>query len=405
MANCLVAQSGGPTAVINASLAGVIRANQLNPLYDRVLGGLHGIEGTLAGSLFDLTDLSGREIEVLKQTPSCALGTCRYKFSDEADFRRLIDVMDENDISTMFYIGGNGSMSTVAAMTAWAAERNLDKRFIGIPKTVDNDLGLMDHCPGFASAAKVACEITHATRMDYDAYTRPEVFVLETMGRDAGWLAASTCLTGDVDLLGDSLGVLFGDSTEVVNLYASDAYMEMAKMEQQGSCYVVVSEGARWYDGTYLSANGKAADGLGHAMLGGAAGRLKSMIVEAGIVPRCVVQDLSRVARSSNFAMSLVDLEESYDLGVSAHMRSAKPEFTGQVVGIRRGRGVDGGYNTCPAADLANFVRPFPSEWILPNYQGVSDEALDYFRPLIQGEPKLICENGIPVTMRPFNRR
>lgn len=201
MANCLVAQSGGPTAVINASLAGVIRANQLNPLYDRVLGGLHGIEGTLAGNLFDLTDLSGHEIEVLKQTPSCALGTCRYKFSEEADFQRLIDVMDENDISTMFYIGGNGSMSTVAAMTAWAAERNLDKRFIGIPKTVDNDLGLMDHCPGFASAAKVACEITHATRMDYDAYTRPEVFVLETMGRDAGWLAASTCLTGDVDLL------------------------------------------------------------------------------------------------------------------------------------------------------------------------------------------------------------
>lgn len=400
MANCLVAQSGGPTAVINASLAGVIRANQLNPLYDRVLGGLHGIEGTLAGNLFDLTDLSGREIEVLKQTPSCALGTCRYKFSDEADFRRLIDVMDENDISTMFYIGGNGSMSTVAAMTAWAAERILDKRFIGIPKTVDNDLGLMDHCPGFASAAKVACEITHATRMDYDAYTRPEVFVLETMGRDAGWLAASTCLTGDVDLL-----VL----PEVD--FRRSIFLEQvrAKMEQQGSCYVVVSEGARWYDGTYLSANGKAADGLGHAMLGGAAGRLKSMIVEAGIVPRCVVQDLSRVARSSNFAMSLVDLEESYDLGVSAHMRSAKPEFTGQVVGIRRGQGVDGGYNTeffaCPASDLANFVRPFPSEWILPNYQGVSDEALDYFRPLIQGEPKLICENGIPLTMRPFNRR
>ena len=337
MANCLVAQSGGPTAVINASLAGVIRANQLNPLYDRVLGGLHGIEGTLAGNLFDLTDLSGREIEVLKQTPSCALGTCRYKFSDEADFRRLIDVMDENDISTMFYIGGNGSMSTVAAMTAWAAERNLDKRFIGIPKTVDNDLGLMDHCPGFASAAKVACEITHATRMDYDAYTRPEVFVLETMGRDAGWLAASTCLTGDVDLL-----VL----PEVD--FRRSIFLEQvrAKMEQQGSCYVVVSEGARWYDGTYLSANGKAADGLGHAMLGGAAGRLKSMIVEAGIVPRCVVQDLSRVARSSNFAMSLVDLEESYDLGVSAHMRSAKPEFTGQVVGIRRGQGSDGGYNT-----------------------------------------------------------
>ena len=400
MANCLVAQSGGPTAVINASLAGVIRANQLNPLYDHVYGGLHGIEGTLEGNLCDLTNLSGRDIEILKQTPSSALGTCRYKFSEEADFQRLIDVMDEHGIDTMFYIGGNGSMSTVATMAAWAAEHNVNKRFIGIPKTVDNDLGLMDHCPGFASAAKVACEITHATRMDYDAYTRPEVFVLETMGRDAGWLAASTFMTGDVDLL-----VL----PEVD--FRRSIFLEQvrAKMEAQGSCYVVISEGARWYDGTYLSANGKAADGLGHAMLGGAAGRLKSMIVEAGIAPRCVVQDLSRVARSSNFAMSLVDLEEAYDLGVSAHMRSFDPAFTGKVVGVLRGATADGEYNAeffaCDASDVANYVKRFPTEWILPNFQGITQEAMDYFRPLIQGEPKLICENGIPVTLKPFNRR
>ena len=400
MANCLVAQSGGPTAVINASLAGVIRANQLNPLYDHVFGGLHGIEGTLEGNLCDLTHLSGRDIEVLKQTPSSALGTCRYKFSEEADFQRLINVMDANNIDTMFYIGGNGSMSTVSTMAAWAAEHGVNKRFIGIPKTVDNDLGIMDHCPGFASAAKVACEITHATRMDYDAYTRPEVFVLETMGRDAGWLAASTFMTGDVDLL-----VL----PEVD--FRRSIFLEQvrAKMEQQGSCYVVISEGARWYDGTYLSANGKAADGLGHAMLGGTAGRLKSMIVEAGIAPRCVVQDLSRVARSSNFAMSLVDFEEAYDLGVCAHMRSFDPTFTGKVVGILRGATEDGGYNAeffaCDAAQVANYVKRFPTEWILPNYQGITQEAMDYFRPLIQGEPKLICENGIPVTLKPFNRR
>lgn len=400
MANCLVAQSGGPTAVINASLAGVIRANQLNPLYDHVFGGLHGIEGTLEGNLCDLTHLSGRDIEVLKQTPSSALGTCRYKFSEEADFQRLINVMDANNIDTMFYIGGNGSMSTVSTMATWAAEHGVNKHFIGIPKTVDNDLGIMDHCPGFASAAKVACEITHATRMDYDAYTRPEVFVLETMGRDAGWLAASTFMTGDVDLL-----VL----PEVD--FRRSIFLEQvrAKMEQQGSCYVVISEGARWYDGTYLSANGKAADGLGHAMLGGTAGRLKSMIVEAGIAPRCVVQDLSRVARSSNFAMSLVDFEEAYDLGVCAHMRSFDPTFTGKVVGILRGATEDGGYNAeffaCDAAQVANYVKRFPTEWILPNYQGITQDAMDYFRPLIQGEPKLICENGIPVTLKPFNRR
>ena len=203
MANCLVAQSGGPTAVINSSLAGVVRANQLNPLYDRVFGGLYGIEGTLDGKLYDLTDLTGRDIELLQQTPSSALGTCRYKLKrgNDADYHRLVEVMDSHDITTMFYIGGNDSMDTVDALAEWARGNAPGKRFIGIPKTVDNDLVPVDHCPGFPSAAKVACEITHATRLDYDAYTRPEVFVLEVMGRDAGWLAASCCVTGDVDLL------------------------------------------------------------------------------------------------------------------------------------------------------------------------------------------------------------
>ena len=203
MGNCLVAQSGGPTAVINASLAGVIRANQLNPVYDRVFGGLHGIEGTLAGKLYDLTDLPGRDLEILRQTPSSALGTCRYKLKrgNNADFQRLVEVMDGHNIDTLFYIGGNDSMDTVDALTEWAATNAPGKRFVGIPKTVDNDLVPVDHCPGFPSAAKVACQITHATRLDYDAYTRPEVFVLEVMGRDAGWLAASCCATGDVDLL------------------------------------------------------------------------------------------------------------------------------------------------------------------------------------------------------------
>lgn len=173
MSTCLVAQSGGPTAVINASLAGVIRANQLNPLYDRVLGGIHGIEGVLTDQLYDLTDLSEHDLELLRQTPSSALGTCRYKLKrdDEADFRRLADVMDAHDIETMFYIGGNDSMDTVDALAEWAAENAPSKRFVGIPKTVDNDLVPVDHCPGFPSAAKGACQITHATRLDYDAYT------------------------------------------------------------------------------------------------------------------------------------------------------------------------------------------------------------------------------------------
>lgn len=401
MSNCLVAQSGGPTAVINASLAGVIRANQLNPVYDRVFGGIHGIEGVLDGSLYDLTDLSGRDIDILKQTPSSALGTCRYKLKrgDDKDYKRLVEVMDEHGIDAMFYIGGNDSMDTVDALSEWAQANGISKRFIGIPKTVDNDLVPVDHCPGFPSAAKVAIEITHATYLDYAAYTRPEVFILETMGRDAGWLAASCCVSGDVDLL--VLPEVDFDAKAFLN-------QVQKKMALKGECYIVVSEGAHYADGTYIAAGKAANDGFSHAVLGGAGQALKQIILDSGIAPRGVVQDLSRAARSSNFAQSLVDVTEAFELGMSAHMRSADPLFTGKVVGIRRASG-DGAYNAeffaGPASEFANAVRSFPAEWILPDYQGVTEEALDYFRPLIEGEPKLVFEGGRPATLVPFNKR
>ncbi|MBS7407206.1 MAG: diphosphate--fructose-6-phosphate 1-phosphotransferase [Coriobacteriales bacterium] len=402
MRNCLVAQSGGPTAVINASLAGVIRANQLNPFYDRVYGGIHGIEGVLADKLYDLTELSGRELEILKQTPSSALGTCRYKLSREKteDYQRLVEVMDAHDIECMFYIGGNDSMDTVDALSSWAQANGIAKRFIGIPKTVDNDLVPVDHCPGFASAAKVAVEITHATYLDYAAYTRPEVFVLETMGRDAGWLAASCCMSGDVDLL-----VL----PEVP--FDKDAFLSQVKrcMDEKNECYIVVSEGGRYADGTYISAGASANDGFAHAVLGGAGLQLKQMIVDAGIAPRGVVQDLSRAARSSNFAQSLVDVTEAYELGMSAHMRSADGVFTSSVVGIKPRTSLDEPYSAQffagPASEFANYVKQFPQEWILPDYAGIMDAAKKYFAPLIEGEPKLVYENGRPATIVPFNQR
>ena len=402
MRNCLVAQSGGPTAVINASLAGVIRANQLNPFYDRVYGGIHGIEGVLADKLYDLTELSGRELEILKQTPSSALGTCRYKLAREKteDYQRLVEVMDAHDIECMFYIGGNDSMDTVDALSSWAQANGIAKRFIGIPKTVDNDLVPVDHCPGFASAAKVAVEITHATYLDYAAYTRPEVFVLETMGRDAGWLAASCCMSGDVDLL-----VL----PEVP--FDKDAFLAQVKrcMDEKNECYIVVSEGGRYADGTYISAGASANDGFAHAVLGGAGLQLKQMIVDAGIAPRGVVQDLSRAARSSNFAQSLVDVTEAYELGMSAHMRSADGVFTSSVVGIKPRTSLDEPYSAQffagPASEFANYVKQFPQEWILPDYAGITDEAKKYFAPLIEGEPKLVYENGRPATIVPFNQR
>lgn len=402
MGNCLVAQSGGPTAVINASLAGVVRANQLNPVYDHVYGGLYGIEGVLDGKLYDLTNLTGHEIDLLKQTPSSALGTCRYKLKrgNDADFERLVSVMNEHDIEVMFYIGGNDSMDTVDALSQWAADHNMLQRFVGIPKTVDNDLVPVDHCPGFPSAAKIAAQITHATYLDYAAYTRPEVFVLETMGRDAGWLAASCCVSGDVDLL-----VL----PEVD--FDKEAFLAevQKKFDEKGECYIVISEGAHYADGGYVSAGETAHDGFAHAVLGGAGAVIKQMIIDAGIVPRGIVQDLSRAARSSNFAQSSVDVTEAYELGMSAHMRSVNPAFTAQVVGVKRGSDIQGKYNAeyfaGPASEFANVVKHFPQEWILPNYQGITEDAFAYFKPLMEGEPKLIIEGTMPATLVPFNKR
>ena len=400
MANCLVAQSGGPTTVINASLAGVVKANQLNPVYDIVYGGLNGIEGILQERLVDLTHMPDMENRILRQTPSSALGSCRYKLKrdDETDYRKLVAVMDKFNIEIMFYIGGNDSMDTVDALSQWAKKNNIAKRFVGIPKTVDNDLMVTDHCPGFASAAKFVNDVVTSTWLDYNVYTRSEVFILETMGRDAGWLAGSSVISGKVDLL-----VLPEED------FDQEVFLAEVKkcMETKGKCSIVVSEGAHFADGSYLAAGKAVNDGFGHAVLGGAGNAVKNMILEAGIAPRAKVQDLSTAQRCANYTQSLVDVTEAFELGMSAHMRSADGKFTGHVVGVQRKPGAeyDVEFIEGPADQFANHVKHIPAEWILPNYAGLSQEAYDYFKPLIVGEPALIMKDGVPAYVKPYHMK
>ncbi|MFV0381673.1 MAG: diphosphate--fructose-6-phosphate 1-phosphotransferase [Breznakia sp.] len=400
MANCLVAQSGGPTTVINASLAGVVKANQLNPVYETVYGGLNGIEGILEGRLYDLTNMSELENKVLRQTPSSALGSCRYKLKrdDDTDYKRLVQIMDKFNIEVLFYIGGNDSMDTVDALSQWAKKNNIAKRFVGIPKTVDNDLMVTDHCPGFASAAKFVNAVVTSTWLDYNVYTREEVFILETMGRDAGWLAGSSVISDKVDLL--VLPEVAFDRTKFVE----QVRLCMAK---KGKCYIVVSEGAHYADGTYLAAANAKNDGFGHAVLGGAGNALKEIILEEGIAPRAKVQDLSTAQRCANYLQSYVDVDEAFKLGMSGHFRSANKDFTGQVVGVIRKPGAeyDVEYIAGPANEFANHVKNIPSAWILDDYQGLTKEAYAYFTPLIQGEPNLVMENGVPAYVIPFHMR
>lgn len=400
MANCLVAQSGGPTTVINASLAGVVKANQLNPVYDTVYGGLNGIEGILQERLVDLTHMPDMENRILRQTPSSALGSCRYKLKrdDETDYRKLVAVMDKFNIEIMFYIGGNDSMDTVDALSQWAKKNNIAKRFVGIPKTVDNDLMVTDHCPGFASAAKFVNDVVTSTWLDYNVYTRAEVFILETMGRDAGWLAGSSVISGKVDLL-----VLPEED------FDQEVFLAEVKkcMDTKGKCYIVVSEGAHFADGSYLAAGKAVNDGFGHAVLGGAGNAVKNMILEAGIAPRAKVQDLSTAQRCANYAQSLVDVTEAFELGMSAHMRSADGKFTGHVVGVQRKPGAeyDVDFIEGPADQFANHVKHIPAGWILPNYAGLTQEAYDYFKPLIVGEPALIMKDGVPAYVKPYHMK
>jgi ATP-dependent phosphofructokinase / diphosphate-dependent phosphofructokinase len=398
MGNCIVAQSGGPTSVINATLAGVVKANQLNPVYKTVFGGLNGIEGILQEKFVDLTQMSEEENYILRQTPSSALGSCRYKLkrSNVADFERLFEVLEKYDVDTMFYIGGNDSMDTVFALSEYAAAHNItNRRFVGCPKTVDNDLMVTDHCPGYASAAKFIASTALQTWLDVNVYTRQEVFILETMGRDAGWLAASACLSGIVDLL-----VL----PEIP--FDKESFLAEVKkcIDEKNKCYVVVSEGARYADGTYLAAGEAKNDGFGHAVLGGAANAVKDLILTSGTANRCKVQDLSTAQRCHATEQSLVDVEESFKLGLSAHMRSADPSFTGQMVGVKRkdSEVYDVEYFATAASNVANHVKNFPVEWAKPNYRGVTEEAISYMRPLIQGQPVITYKDGVPAFVKPY---
>ena len=401
MSNCIIAQSGGPTAVINATVAGLVKANQLNPYYDHVYGGLHGIEGILQEKFVDLTNMSEEENRILKQTPASALGSCRYKLKRDnvADFKKLIEVLDKYDIETMFYTGGNDSMDTVAALSEYAAKNGItNHRFVGCPKTVDNDLMHTDHCPGFASAAKFIASTALQTWLDYNVYTRQEVFILETMGRDAGWLAASACLSEHVDLL-----VLPEDE------FNEEAFLAQVKeiVEKTNKCYIVVSEGVKYADGTYLAAKNAQNDGFGHAILGGAGNALKELILSTKTAERCKVQDLSTAQRAFALTQSLTDVEESYRLGMSAHMRSCDGKFTGKMVMVTRkpGEYYDVEFGAVDASEVANYVKSFPKEWILDNYRGISEEAKNYLRPLIAGTPTILMENGLPAYVKPYYMR
>ena len=389
--NVLVAQSGGPTAVINASVAGLITESLNNDCIEEVYGSLNGILGILQEDLVDLAAESQQQIRALKHTPGAALGSCRYKLKKQADLDRILEVFKAHNIRYFFYIGGNDSQDTAAKISAHAVAAGYELRVIGVPKTVDNDLTGTDHCPGFGSVAKYLAASESMGQGDL-------VSILEVMGRSAGWIAASTSLAKRRDQPHDSPHLIYLPEIPFSQEKCLEDIRRVLKREK--FCQIVVAEGLTDADGNYVSAD-PATDAFGHAQLGGAGEFIKSL-VEAnlpGVKTRLSVPGLMQ--RAASHAASKTDADEAFLVGQAA-VKAAVDGETDKLVTLVRG---DTDHYTCetgltPLADVANAVKKLPREWINEDGVSMNFQFIRYAQPLIQGEVVVPQDNGVPAFAR-----
>ncbi len=394
---CIIGQSGGPTSVINSSAYGVIDTALKNLNVTRVLGAANGIVGVLNDRLYDMAEEDPAELELLKYTPSSALGSCRYKIADpdvdDTDYKRILEIFKKYDVRYFFYNGGNDSMDTCNKISKYMQKVGYECRVMGVPKTIDNDLYGTDHCPGFASAAKYIATSCMEVYQDARVYDKGMVCIIEIMGRHAGWLAGAA-----------ALATYQGAGPDLVYLPEVDFDMDkfLADVEriykEKGNCMVAVSEGIHYADGTFVSeAKTSATDGFGHAQLGGLAAMLADVVkARLGVKVRGI--ELSLLQRCGAHLASLTDIEESYMSGKAA-VENAVAGLTDKMVGFERTY-EDGKY-VCKTklfnlTDVANTENKVPREWINAEGNGVEQAFIDYALPLIQGEPNLPKENGLP---------
>ena len=394
---CIIGQSGGPTSVINASAYGVIDTALKNPNITRVLGAEHGIKGVLNDRLFDMGQENPAELELLKYTPSSALGSCRYKIADpdvdDTDYKRILEIFKKYDVRYFFYNGGNDSMDTCNKISKYMQKVGYECRVMGVPKTIDNDLYGTDHCPGFASAAKYIATSCMEVYQDARVYDTGMVAVVEIMGRHAGWLAGAA-----------SLAAAYGAGPDLIYLPEVDFDMEkfLADVERiykaNGNCMVAVSEGIHYADGTFVSeAKTSATDGFGHAQLGGLAALLADAVKQrTGAKVRGI--ELSLLQRCGAHLASKTDIEESFMAGKAA-VENAVNGITDKMVAFERTT-QDGRYvcktKLIPLTDVANTESKVPREWINAEGNNVSRAFVDYALPLIQGEPDLPKQDSLP---------
>jgi ATP-dependent phosphofructokinase / diphosphate-dependent phosphofructokinase len=393
--NVLVGQSGGPTAVVNASVAGIIAEALNHDCVEEIYGSLNGVLGILQEDLVDLAAESQQQIRALKHSPGAALGSCRYKLKKQADFDRVLEVFKAHNIRYFFYIGGNDSQDTAAKISAHAQAQGYELRVIGVPKTVDNDLPATDHCPGFGSTAKYLATTVRELAADNEAMGQGDlVSIIEVMGRSAGWIAASAALAKRRDQPHDPPHLIYLPEIPFNQEKCLEDIRRVLKREK--FCQIVVAEGLTDADGNYVSAD-PATDAFGHAQLGGAGEFLKDL-VEAnlpGVKARLSAPGLMQ--RCAAHVASKVDADEAYLAGQAA-VKAAINGETDKLVTLVRG---DTDTYSCetglaPLADVANNVKKLPREWINEDGVSMNFQFIRYAQPLIQGEVAVPHENGVP---------
>ena len=394
--NCLVAQSGGPTSVINASVAGVVSEALNNECIEEIYGGLNGIHGILKEELIDLAEESQQNIRGLRYTPASALGTCRFKLRRDEDYTRVLEVFEAHNIRFFFYAGGNDSQDTANKISKFAQERGFEMRTIGIPKTVDNDLVMTDHCPGYGSVVKYICTTIREMSLDHEAMGQHDlVSILEVMGRNAGWIAAGASLAKGARENPDVAPHLIY-LPEVP--FTTEKYLDDVRrvLGRNRHCMVVVGEGLVDPDGNYVSTSSGATDAFGHAQLGGCGDFLQRTIEEnLGIKARSAKLGISQ--RAASHCSSQADNDEALLAGAAA-VRAAVSGNTDKMVTLIRG---DSDQYVCETGlasleDIANGVKMLPKEWINEDGVSMNYQFFKYASPLIQGEVQVPYENGIP---------
>lgn len=402
--NVLVGQSGGPTTVINASLAGVLSAAFNSEQIDTVYGMINGIQGLMDEHLLNLTqEFKGNEkkLEQLRVTPSMYLGSCRYKLKnpdeDASDLERVFQLIKKYNIRYFLYIGGNDSMDTVDKVSRYAKERDYDIKVIGIPKTIDNDLMEIDHTPGFGSAAKyIATSILEMAHDTYIYYMQ-SVLIVEVMGRNAGWLTAASVLARNA----------YNEAPHLIYLPESDFSTEQfiadikEQLKQRKQVIVAVSEGIHDANGEYISAKSTKTDQFGHVMLSGNGKYLEALVQkEIGCKVRSV--ELNVLQRCAAHISSSTDVSEAFHLGEKA-IDAVLNGRTDEMTSLRRisNEPYRVEYITVPVSEVANKEKKIPLEWINEAGNDVKQELIDYLKPLIEGEVKVEYKEGIPNYIRP----